>query len=122
MNDLVRESGEITNFKRSAYADPSMSFSMEVQHNVNNLYDSREDNAKLLVRVIVWDLNQNEGKAGIYFSFFTHKMSTLDADSRKLIADVIDQVKEGVKHNTNHADEKEVKSAFEDRLEEIINY
>jgi hypothetical protein len=99
-----------------------MSFSMDTQADINGLYKSREDNADLLVRVIVYDLDKNEGNAGKYFSFFTYKMNKLDAGSRKLINDVINKVEEGIKHNANHVVEEDVKEAFEDRLQEISNY
>jgi hypothetical protein len=49
-------------------------------------------------------------------------MDTLDPESRKLISDVIERVREGVKHNANHAIEEDVKKAFDARMNEISNY
>jgi hypothetical protein len=99
-----------------------MNFSIETSDNVNNTYKIREQNADLLVRVIVWDLSKNNGLSGKYFSFFSHRMDTLDPESRKLISDVIERVREGVKHNANHAIEEDVKKAFDARMNEISNY
>lgn len=122
MNDIVTDSREITKFKSSAYADPNMNFSMEVHHEVNGRYESREQNAALLVKVIVYDLNLNNGKPGKYFSFFTHKLDSLDGESRKLISDVIKQVKDGVQHNSNHADNDKSEKAFAERMKDLNNY
>lgn len=120
MNDLVKQSGDITTFKRTAA--PGMSYSMDVQSNVNSTYEVREANARLLVKVIVWDLQQNKGSAGQYFSFFTHKMKNLDADSRKLIEDVVNRVRDGVRHGAGHVADKSEKAVFEKRLEDIEGF
>ena len=122
MNDLVKDSREITGFKKTAYENPGMNYSMEVQGQVYGLYESREQNAALLVKVIVYDLNQNSGKAGKYFSFFTHKMDGFDKETRKLIGDVLDQVKEGVQHNSNHSDNDKAEKAFAERMKELNRY
>lgn len=120
MNDIVKQSGEITTFKKAAA--PGMNYSMDVQSNVNSTYESREANAKLLVKVIVWDLQQNKGNPGQYFSYFTFKMKDLDPESRKLIRDVTRRVQEGVKYGAGHVTEQSEKAVFEKRLEEIEGF
>jgi len=120
MNDLVRQSGEITSFKREAR--PGMNFSMDIQSSVNSTYETREANARLLVKVIVWDLQQNKGSAGQYFNYFTYKMKDFDPESRKLIKDVINRVREGVKHGAGHVSEKSEKAVYEKRLSEMEDF
>ncbi|NCB39256.1 MAG: hypothetical protein EOM80_10835 [Erysipelotrichia bacterium] len=120
MNDLVRQSGEITSFKKTAA--PEISFSMGIQTAVNSTYESREANANLLVKVIVWDLQQNKGAAGEYFSYFTYKMGTFDPESRKLIKDVLGKVREGVRHGVGHVSTEDEKAVYEKRLSDIEGF
>ena len=119
MNDIIAESGEITNFKRTS--NGNISYSMDTQVNITATYESRDKNARLLARVIVWDLQNNNGKPGKYFSFFMHKMKNTSAADKKLINDVIEQVKSGVKHGAGHA-EGESKASYELRLSDISNF
>ncbi len=122
MNDIIKDSAEITSFKKSAIANPGMNYSMDVQGNVNGIYENREKNAALLVKVIVYDLNQNNGKAGKYFNFFTYKLDKLDSETRMLIGDVLKQVKEGVQHNSNNADNDKDEKAFAERMKDLNKY
>ncbi len=120
MNDLVKQSGEITSFKRNVV--PGMNFSMDVQENLNGTYESREENARLLVKVVVWDLQRNNGAAGEYFTYFTYKMGQLDADSRQLIQDVTKRVQDGVVHGAGHVNSDEEKSVYKQRMEDIQGF
>lgn len=120
MNDLVKQSSEITTFKKAAA--PGMSYSMDVQSNVNSTYELREANARLLVKVVVYDLQKNNGQAGQYFSYLTYKMKDLDPESRKLIRDVLDRVRDGVRHGFGHVSDKDEKAVFEKRLSDIEGF
>ena len=119
MNDLVRQSGEITDFRRNA--NPGMNFSVSTSEGLNSTYDLRETNAKLLVKVIAWDLQRNNGETGEYFAYFTYKMGAFDTNTRKLIKDVIDRVKDSVRHGAGHVTEDK-KSAYEKRMGEIEGF
>lgn len=50
-----------------------------------------------------------------------HKMKNTSASDKKLINDVIEQVKSGVKHGAGHA-EGESKASYELRLGDISNF
>ena len=120
MDDIVKQSQSITNFKRSA--NPNISYSVEVQEDINTTYAEREDDAALLVRVIVWDLQRNNGESGKYFSFFLSRMQKLTPESRKLIQDVTNQVREGIVHGSNNVATEEEKAVYNKRLAEMANY
>lgn len=120
MNDLVKQSNDITTFKRAAA--PGMSYSMDVQGNVNSTYEIREANARLLVKVVVYDLQKNNGQAGQYFSYLTYKMKDLDPESRKLIRDVLDRVRDGVRHGFSYVSDKDEKAVFEKRLSDLEGF
>lgn len=120
MNDIVDQSKSITDFRKTA--DPNISYSMDVQADITTTYEVREGDARLLVRVIVWDLQQNNGQPGKYYSFFLKTMKTLDPVKRQLIKDVSAQVREGVVHGMDHVNSDEEKAVYNQRLEELAGY
>ena len=119
MDDLLVQSRSITEFKKTA--KPGMSFSVEAQESVNSTYEAREKDAKLLAKVVAWDLQNNNGESGKYFTFFKYRMKGTNEEQRKLINDVIEQVRSSIKHGEGHAD-KASKELYQQRLNEIANY
>lgn len=120
MNDLAKQSADLTTFKTSART--GMNYSVGYNDDVNAAYELREKNARLLVKVIVWDLHQNEGKSGKYFSFFKFRMRDFDARTRRMISDVTKRVKEGVKHGAGHQTSKAGKVLYQRRLNELEGF
>jgi len=120
LNELAKQSDDLTSFKRSN--KPGMSYSVDYSNDINAAYELREKNARLLVKVIVWDLQQNEGKSGKYFSYFKFKMRDFDARTRKMISDVTRRVKEGVKHGAGHQTSNSGKVLYQRRLKELEGF
>lgn len=120
MDDIVKQSKSINNFKRSAKAN--VSYSVEVQADVNTTYEVREDDAALLARVVVWDIQSHNGEAGKYYNFFMNKMKTMDPKNRALVKDVVAQIRDGVVHGSNNAASDEEKAVYSKRLAELANY
>ena len=120
MDDIIAQSKSINEFKKTAKSN--ISYSVEVSEDVNTTYESREDDAGLLSRVVVWDLQVNNGTAGKYYNFFLNRMKTLDPQSRALVKDVVIDIRSGIVHGSNNASTEEEKSAYAKRLAEIANY
>lgn len=76
--------------------------------------EESEQPADILIRF-------ENGKPGKYFSFFMYKMKNTSAEDKKLINDVIDQVKSGVKHGAGHT-EGDAKVSYEMRLNDMSNF
>ena len=120
MDDIVKQSQSINEFKTSANAN--INYSVEVQSDINTTYESREDDASLLSRVIVWDIRTHNGDAGQYYTFFLNKMKTLNPNDRALVKDVVLQIRAGIVHEANNASTDEEKAVFNQRLNELKGY
>ena len=120
MDDIVKQSQSIDTFKTTT--NPNISCSVEVQSDINTTYESREDDASLLSRVVVWDIRTNKGEAGQYYSFFLNKMKDLNPKDRALVKDVVLQIRAGIVHEANNASTEEEKAVFNRRLSELKGY
>ena len=120
MDDIVKQSQSINTFKTSANAN--INYSVEVQDDINTTYESREDDASLLSRVVVWDIRVHNGEAGQYYSFFLNKLRTLNANDKALVKDVVLQIRAGIVHEANNAATDEEKAIFNKRLSELKGY
>lgn len=122
MNDLIEDTRSMQSFRSTAVANPQMSFSMQLEDDLTELYDAREENAALLTRVIVWDLQQNNGNPGVYYRFFDYIMNDVDDETRELIRDVTDNIRAGVRHGAGHVSCDDHQRVFQMRLSEMEAY
>jgi hypothetical protein len=120
IDKLVKESYDITKFKANERRGNHSS--EDAKKSINETYISREMRADLLVRVIVWDIQKNQGKSGKYFNFFKHKMKKFGMKSKKMIQDVTKKIKDGLKHGASHQNSKNEKVNYEKRLGELSKY
>ncbi len=120
MDDIVKQSQSINSFKQSAKSD--ISYSVDVQSDINTTYESREDDAGLLSRIVVWDLRTRGGQAGQYYNFFMSKMNSLDAKDRALVKDVVEDIRSGIVHEINNASTDEEIAIYKSRLSELSRY
>jgi hypothetical protein len=120
MDDIIKQSQSINNFKRTA--NSNISYSVDVQDDINTTYEVREDDAGLLARIVVWDIRTNNGKGGKYYNFFINRMNKLDPKNRALVKDVVDEIRSGIIHESNNASSDEEKAVFNSRLSELSRY
>lgn len=120
MDDIVNQSKSINEFKRTANAN--INYSVELSEDVNTTYEAREDDASLLARIVVWDIQVNNGQSGKYYNFFLSRLAKLDPQSRALVKDVVVEIRAGIVHNSNNAATDEEKAVYNKRLSELSKY
>lgn len=120
MDDIVNQSKSINEFKRTANAN--INYSVEVSEDVNTTYEAREDDASLLARIVVWDIQAHNGQTGKYYNFFLGRLKALDPQSRSLVKDVVVEIRAGIVHGSNNASTEEEKAVYGKRLSELANY
>lgn len=124
MNELVSMSSDMHQVKTqavSAKKDKSRKKeAIQIEACYQDLTLDREEDAKLLAKVITRDLDKTQGESGIYYSAYLRNMKNLSKADRESIEDVTNTIKTFVRHNANGSSTKA--KNFKSRLKEMNQF
>ena len=123
MNDLIGLSDDMNQIQFqvvSAKKDKARrKEAREMESGYQGLIKDREEDAKLLTKVITQDLDKNSGKPGIYYSAYLRNMKKLSKNNRETIEDVTQAIKKFVKHQASHGKKN---AGYQARVKEMNKF
>lgn len=122
VTDLVELSDDMDEVKgRLVKAKKTKTKSVDVkglEADYSTLVEEREQDTRILAKVVIWDLNNNKGNPGVYYQAFMRNMKGLSKADRNSISDVVDSVTAQVKHKATQTKSK----AWKARAAELAKY